>query len=178
MPLTSADARTKLGEGGIRLAFWLCGFHDALMERRRLGEPLTESEEVLIRLSSADFPGMRPVVVDMTLGRLDALVNSPEMLVEAAGPGETGPAAMEVFALATLRSLSERANQIFCDEGPDAAMALFGETSSSVMKPLAIFQLVFTAALDLVEAFKRIIPTEAKLLIQLAEALDSEVEKI
>jgi hypothetical protein len=43
---------------------------------------------------------------------------------------------------------------------------------------LAIFQLVFTTALDLVEAFERLIPTEAKLLARLAEALDSEVEKI
>ena len=176
-PMTPNEAGAQLGPGGLRLAFWLCGFHDALMERRRNGEQLTEGEELLVTLSSADFVGMRPLVVDMTLGRLETVVNEPGLLEQANVTGAGAPEAMEVFALTTLRNLSQRAGQLLQDEGPEAALALFGE-SRCVVEPLAIFQLVFTAALDLVEAFERMIPVEARLLVRLAEELDSEVERI
>jgi hypothetical protein len=175
--VAATSENDQLGAGGVRLAFWLCGFHDALMERRRHGEQLTESEELLIRMSRKDFAGMRPFVVSMTLDRLNALVNAPDLMVAAEAPGAGGPVAMEMFALATLRGLAQRACQLLQDNGADAALSLFGE-SGDVEEPLAIFQQVFTTALDLVEAFERIIPTETKLLARLAEALDSEVEKI
>jgi hypothetical protein len=174
---TSPSETSQLGAGGVRLAFWLCGFHDALMERRRHGEQLTESEELLIRMSRKDFAGMRPFVINMTLDRLNALVNAPDLIGEAEASGADRPGAMEMFAVATLRGLSQRACQLLQADGADAALSLFGE-SGDVQEPLAIFQLVFTTALDLVEAFERLIPTEAKLLARLAEALDSEVEKI
>jgi hypothetical protein len=175
--VSSSNEDNQLGVGGVRLAFWLCGFHDALMERRRHGEQLTESEELLIRMSRKDFAGMRPFVIGMTLDRLKALVNAPDLMLEANISAAGGPGAMEMFALATLRSLSQRACQLLQDKGADAALSLFGD-NGDVQEPLAIFQRVFTTALDLVEAFERIIPTEAKLLARLAEALDSEVEKI
>jgi hypothetical protein len=147
------------------------------MERRRRGEALTESEELLVNLSSADLVGMRPFVVEMTLGRLHGVVNAPGLLKDAEATGPSSPGPMEVFALTTLRNLSQRACQALQDEGPEAALGLFGEAGCT-LEPLAIFQLVFTAALDLVEAFERMIPTKAKLLVRLADALDSEVEKI
>jgi hypothetical protein len=84
---------------------------------------------------------------------------------------------MEEFALATLRSLSHRARQLLQDCGPEAALALFGQ-SGGLQEPLAIFQSVFNTALDLVEAFEHMIPADALVLAELAEALDSEVEKI
>jgi hypothetical protein len=175
--LNFSDASAQLGPRGLRLAFWLCGFHDALMERRRRGEALTESEELLVNLSSADLVGMRPFVVEMTLGRLHGVVNAPGLLKDAEATGPSSPGPMEVFALTTLRNLSQRACQALQEEGPEAALGLFGEAGCT-LEPLAIFQLVFTAALDLVEAFERMIPTKAKLLVRLADALDSEVEKI
>jgi hypothetical protein len=175
--VTPSSEDSQRSVDGVRLAFWLCGFHDALMERRRHGEQLTDSEELLIRMSRKDFAGMRPFVIGMTLDRLNALVNAPELMVEAEISGAGGPGAMEIFALASLRSLSQRACQLLQEKGADAALSFFG-ANASVQEPLAIFQQVFTTALDLLEAFERIIPTEAKLLARLAEALDSEVEKI
>jgi hypothetical protein len=168
-------AGAHLGQGGLRLAFWVCGFHEALMERRRQGQQLTEKEEFLLALSPKDFAGIRPLVVDMTLARFDAVMNSPALPADVEDLQNTHP--MEVFALTTLRNLSRRARQALDAEGPDAALALFGQ-STEVMEPLAIFQLVFMTALDLVESFERLIPAEASLLARLAEALDSEVDRI
>jgi len=171
---TAACLGAKLGDGGLRLAFWLCGFHDALTERQRRGERLTESEALLLAMSASDFAGLQNSIIDMTLGRLESLVNAPEFVDDAHIAG-TRP--MELFALQTLRNLSQRARATLRQDGPDAALALFGEAGET-RGPLAIFQRVFTTALDMVEAFERMIPGEAPLLMQLAEALDSEVEKI
>ncbi len=163
----SADGGT--GPGTLRLAFWLCGFHGALMERRQHGEKLTPSEELLVQMSSKDFANMRPMMIEMILDRLKAVLHDPQWT------GQGGP--MERFAVATLGNLADRAGELFRDAGPDAALSLFG-TAEAANEPLAIFQQVFTTALDLVEAFERIIPGKSKLLDRLAEALDSEVEKI
>jgi hypothetical protein len=145
------------------------------MERLRQGETLTEREELLVTLARKDFARLRPFVTAMTLDRLNALVNAPELTREVAGTD--APGALEVFAVATLRSLGHRASQLLQEDGPDAALALFGEIKGE-KDPLAIFQRVFTTALDLVEVFERIAPAKARLLARLAEALDSEVEKI
>jgi hypothetical protein len=165
----------RIGPNGLHLAFSLCGFHSALMERLRQGETLTEREELLVTLARKDFARLRPFVTAMTLDRLNALVNAPELTREVAGTD--APGALEVFAVATLRSLGHRASQLLQEDGPDAALALFGEIKGE-KDPLAIFQRVFTTALDLVEVFERIAPAKARLLARLAEALDSEVEKI
>ena len=164
-----------LEHGGLRLAFWLSGFHDALTERRQKGEELTEQEELLLELSTKDFAGLRPFAIERTLGRLDAVVNAPDLFANADDPGTGHP--MEAFALTTLRGLANHARQVLEEEGPDAALSLFGD-SAGVVEPLAILRLVFSTALDLIEAFERIIPTEAVLLSRLAEALDSEVDRI
>jgi hypothetical protein len=173
--ITPACDHNRLGPNGLRLAFSLCGFHGALMERLRQGGKLTEREELLVILARKDFASLRPFVIGMTLDRLIALVNAPDLTNETAGAD--APGAMEAFAVATLRSLAQRACQLLQEGGPDAAFSLFGDIGGE-QDPLAIFQRVFTTALDLVEAFERIIPMEAKLLARLAEALDSEVEKI
>jgi hypothetical protein len=164
-----------LGHGSLRLAFWICGFHDALMERQRNGDQLTEKEELLLSLSPRDFADIRPLVIETTLGRLDAVVNAPDLPVEAADLAAIHP--MEAFALATLRNLSQRARETLLQDGPDAALALFGE-SAEVLEPLAIFRLVFSTALDLVESFERVVPVDAMVLSRLAEALDAEVDRI
>ena len=177
-PASSARATSgfgvRLGDGGLRLAVWLCGFHEALTERRQRGERLSEAEELLLAMSASDFAGLQNSIIDMTLGRLESLVNAPEFVDDAHTSG-TRP--MEIFALQTLRNLSQRARATLRQDGPDAALALFGEAGAT-RGPLAIFQRVFTTALDMVEAFERMIPGDAPLLMQLAEALDSEVEKI
>jgi hypothetical protein len=165
----------QLGPDGLRIAFSLCGFHSALMERVRRGEALTEREELLVTVARKDFASLRPFVIGMTLDRLNALVNAPDLTREVAGAD--APGALEVFAVATLRSLGHRANNLLQEDGPDAALSLFGEIEGE-HDPLAIFQRVFTTALDLVEVFERSTPSKAKLLARLAEALDSEVEKI
>ncbi|MDR3535116.1 MAG: hypothetical protein P4L71_01325 [Acetobacteraceae bacterium] len=170
-----AGGSSQLGDGGLRLAFWVCAFHDALMKRRAQGEELTENEEYLLELSPKDFAGIRPLVIDMTLGRLAAVVNAPDLPTEFDDLGTVHQ--MEVFALTTLRNLSSRARQTFETDGPDAALSLFGQSAEG-LDPLAIFRLVFTTALDLVESFERIIPADAMLLSRLAEALDSEVDRI
>jgi hypothetical protein len=173
--LAPACDHNRLGPNGLRLAFSLCGFHGALMERLRDGGKLTEREELLVTLARKDFASLRPFVIGMTLDRLNALVNAPDLTNEVAGAD--APGALEVFAVATLRNLAQRACQMLQEDGPDAAFSLFGDVGGE-QDPLAIFQRVFTTALDLVEVFERIIPTEAKLLARLAEAFDSEVEKI
>ncbi|HEX3575608.1 MAG TPA: hypothetical protein VHU42_13480 [Rhodopila sp.] len=165
----------QLGHSGLRLAFWVCGFHDALMERHRQGEQLTKKEELLLTLSPNDFAGIRPMVIDMTLSRLDAVVNAPDLPAKPKDLGAIHP--MVAFALTTLRSLSRRARRTLEEDGPDAALSLFGQ-GADVMEPLAIFRLVFTTALDLVESFERLVPTDTALLSRLAEGLDSEVDRI
>jgi hypothetical protein len=165
----------QLGHSGLRLAFWVCGFHDALMERHRHGEQLTKKEELLLTLSPNDFAGIRPLVIDMTLSRLDAVVNASDLPAKPKDFCAIHP--MEAFGLTTLRSLSRRARRTLEEDGPDAALSLFGQ-SAGVMEPLAIFRLVFTTALDLVESFERLVPSETALLSRLAEALDSEVDRI
>jgi hypothetical protein len=177
LSIVSSGENSQDGPGELRLAFWLHGFYDALMQRRRQGEQLTDSEELLIERSSNDFASMRPFVIRTTLERLNGLVNAPELII---GPEEStagGTGAMEVFALATLRGLSDRACALLQSDGPDAALSLFGE-SGGLLSPLAIYQLVFGTALDLIEAFERIIKIEARMLGRLAEALDSEVERL
>jgi hypothetical protein len=165
----------QLGHSGLRLAFWVCGFHDALMERHRHGEQLTKKEELLLTLSPNDFAGIRPMVIDMTLSRLDAVVNASDLPAKPKDFCAIHP--MEAFGLTTLRSLSRRARRTLEEDGPDAALSLFGQ-GAGVMEPLAIFRLVFTTALDLVESFERLVPAETALLSRLAEALDSEVDRI
>jgi hypothetical protein len=165
----------ELGYSGLRLAFWVCGFHDALMERHRQGAQLTEKEKLLLTLSTQDFEGIRPFVIDLTLSRLDAVVNAPDLPAEPDDLAALHP--MEAFALTTLRNLARLAGQTLADDGPDAALSLFGQ-KAGVLEPLAIFQPVFTTALDIVESFERIIPGNAGLLSRLAEALDSEMDRI
>jgi hypothetical protein len=173
----SASQGSEFGPGSLRLAFSLCGFHDALMARLRQGEKLTDSEELLLGLAKNDFAKMRPLVIGTTLDRLSKVINAPGLADRAIAAAVNAPHPMEVFALATLRSLSNRASQLLRDKGPDAALSLFGDRSA-IQEPLAIFQRVFSTALDLVEVFERIIPGEATLLSLLAEALDSEIEKV
>jgi hypothetical protein len=165
----------QLGHIGLRLAFWVCGFHAALLERHHNGDQLTKKEELLLTLSPNDFAGIRPHVIDMTLSRLDAVVNASDLPAKPKDFSAIHP--MEGFGLTTLRSLSRRARRTLEEDGPDAALSLFGQ-SAGVMEPLAIFRLVFTTALDLVESFERLVPTETGLLSRLAEALDSEVDRI
>lgn len=174
-PVTAAPAavqpRLELGAGGLRLAFCLCGLRNALLERQARGERLSEREILLLAVSAKQFAEMRPLATGLTLGRLDAIVTASDL-------GETnGAGAMEIFALSTLRTLSERARHLLTTAGPDAALSLFGD-ASAMADPLAIFEVVFSASLDIVEAFEKMIPGEARLLSQLAESLDSEIEKI
>jgi hypothetical protein len=175
LPAAPVGGSFQLGHSGLRLAFWVCGFRDALMERHRQGEQLTKKEELLLTLSPNDFAGIRPLVIDMTLSRLDAVVNASDLPAKPKDLSAVHP--MEAFALTTLRSLSRRARRTLEDDGPDAALSLFGE-SGGVLEPLAIFRLVFTTALDLVESFERLVPAPTALLARLAEALDSEVDRI
>lgn len=174
-PLNVPGGGHELGHSGLRLAFWVCGFRDALLERQNQGEQLTRKEELLLTLSPKDFDGVRPLVIDMTLRRLDAVVNASDLPVKPKELSAIHP--MEAFALTTLRNLSRRARRALEEDGPDAALSLFGD-SEGVAEPLAIFRLVFTTALDLLESFERLIPSDAGLLARLAEALDSEVDRI
>ena len=111
--------------------------------------------------------------------RLHAVVNAPDLPTDAeiGASGAKHPGRMEVFALETLRSLSRRALQLLHESGPDAALSLFSE-DADVQEPLAIFQLVFTTALGLVESFERLTPADSKLLARVAESLGSEVEGV
>jgi len=175
----SSDMNTQLGRSGLRLAFWLCGFHEALSERLRNGEKLTDREQALMTLSGKDFLRIRPIVIELALGRLHAVLNAAELLPKAgaaqAGAGAVGP--MEAFAMSTLRALSNRAGQLLKEDGADAALGLFGD-SAGVEEPLAIFQMVFTTALGLVEGFQKVTPPDSGLLGRLADALGNEVESV
>ena len=170
-PGVSGGEGEQLGRVGLRIAFWLCGFHEVLLERRRKGETLTEREESLLTLSARDFVGIRSTVVKMAISRLHAVLNAPDLVVEA----DTG--AMEIFALETLRNLSRRAQELFQQGDADTALALFGE-AASLKEPLAIFQIVFTTALGLVEMYEQLIPKHSAMLARIAKALNSEVERI
>ncbi len=168
-----------IGRSGLRLAFWLCGFHEAFTERQRRGEQLTDHEESLLALSRKEFVGIRSVVIQMALERLHAVVHAPDLVPEAeAGAARAKPmGTMEAFALDTLRGLSRRALQLMQDSGPDAAFSLFSE-DTDVQEPLAIFQVIFTTALGLVESFERLSTADSKLLARVAAALGTEVEGI
>lgn len=158
----------RLGRNGLRLSFWLCGFHQTLRDRVRGGETLSEREESLLALSRKDFVTIRPVVIGMALERLEAVVNAS---------GELSETAMEAFALETLRALSVRASDLLRDAGADRALSLFGD-AQAVNEPLAIFQLIFSTALGLVESFIHLIPGPSVQLDELAATLGSEVERI
>jgi hypothetical protein len=84
---------------------------------------------------------------------------------------------MEAFALAALRDFAARARALLDESGPEAALAVFGD-AADVQEPLAIFQLVFSTALDLVGSFARFVPPEARLLARLGAALATEVERV
>jgi hypothetical protein len=164
-----------LGRLGLRLAFWLCGFRNALLERGRQGEKPSEREESLLALSSRDFQHLRPLVIGMVLVRLHDVIHAPEFLPEA--QAAAGASALEAFAFETLRNLSERGQQVAHKDGPDTALAMFGG-APGMQEPLEIFQTVFTAALALVEAFQEQLPANAKLLPQLAKALETEAQRV
>ena len=166
------DEGDQLGRRGLRLGFWLCGFHSALVERQERGETLTEREASLLELSRKDFADMRPLVITMAIKRLHAVVTSPTLHTD-----EASVSAVEVFALETICNLSARASHLLHDQGPDVAMSMFGSTGD-ITEPLAIFQAVFATALGVVEAFERIAPHGAKFLPQLVAALDSELERV
>jgi hypothetical protein len=173
VPDTSFGGDSKLGRHGLRLAFWLCGFHAALLERQRKGEKLTDHEESLLTLSRKDFGAIRPMVVDLAMDRLAAVVNAPELTATA----ETPPAPLDLFALETMRRMSSRGRQLLDEDGPDAALGLFGD-GPATQEPLAIFQMVFGNALGVVESFDSINQSTSPLLTRLSDALGSEVERI
>ena len=158
----------------MRLAFWLCGFHEALVERQRQGDQLTPREESLLALARKDFVSLRPALVGMALSHLDGGVNDAGLFAAS----DAGPqVAAEMFALATMRNLAATGRQTLQDTGADEALSLFGG-DGTVQDPLAVFQLVFSATLGLVEAFDRVVPGGSKTLGKLAAALDAEIGKI
>ena len=162
----------ELGRGGLRLAFWLCGFHEALVERQRQGEQLTPREESLLALSRKDFASLRPSLIDMALSHLEGVVNDTGLLADA-----RPLAGAEMFAFTTVRNLAAAGRQILQDAGAEAALSLFGG-DGAVQEPLAVFQLVFSATLGLVEAFDRLVPGGSRTLGRLSAALDAEIGKI
>ncbi len=162
----------QLGRRGLRLGFWLCGFHGALVERREHGEALTERETSLLDLCRQDFADLRPLVIAMAIKRLHTVVNSPNAVADATASG-----GLEAFALDTVRSLSARASKLLQDQGPDLAMAVF-DGNKEVVEPLAIFQAVFRTAIGVIEGFERISSNGARFLPHLVSALDSELERI
>jgi hypothetical protein len=167
----------QLGRGGLRLSFWLCGFHAAMAERQGKGEPLTEQEQSLLALSGKDFAALRPLVINQAIARLQAVVNAPELVTQEADGAAAEPGALDLFALDSLRRLARRARELLEEDGPDAALNLFGK-GAGVQEPLAIFQMVFSTALGLVEAFEGLVPSDSRLLPRLGEALGSEIERI
>ena len=169
----------QIGRGGFRLVFWLCGFHNAFLERHRRGEQLTEHEEGLLALTHEKFKDIRLVVIRMALERLRAVVNAPALLAEIEAGASYGKplGTMERFALETLQGLSRRSLQLLQESGPDTAFSLFSE-DADMQEPLAIFQQVFTTAIALVESFERLNTSDSKLLARLTATLGSEVEGI
>lgn len=173
----TAEKNDKLGRSGLRMAFWLCGFEETMRERQRLGETLTAQEQSLLALARKDFVAIRPEVIELALERLQAVVSASAFVPGVEQLGEQAPGPMELFALETLRAFSQRASDLLRGEGPAAALLLFGD-GNTVVEPLAVFQLVFTTSVGLVESFERVIAGEAKLLNRLGEMLGSEVERI
>ena len=172
----NSEELDHLGRRGLRLGFWLCGFHEALLERQRNGGTLTEREKSLLELSRRDFADMQPLVVSMAIERLCALVASPGV-AETAGPAEDGgPGFMELFVLETLRNMAVRARTLLRDEGPDAAMSMFSG-GATLTEPLAIFQAVFATAAGVIDAFEPLVPNGARTLKRIAAALDSELDR-
>ena len=82
-----------------------------------------------------------------------------------------------MFAFTTVRNLAAVGRQILQDAGAEAALSLFGG-DGAVQEPLAVFQLVFSATLGLVETFDRLVPGGSRTLGRLAAALDAEIGKI
>lgn len=178
VPRLPAQASTpdhgQLGRGGLRLAFWLCGFHEALIERQRQGDQLTSREESLLVLARKEFANLRPALIDMALSHLDGVVNDAGLLATP----DAGPlVAAEEYALTTVRNLAAIGRQTLQDTGAEEALSLFGG-DDTVQDPLSVFQLVFSAMLGLVEAFNRLVPGGSKTLGRLAAALDAEIGKI
>ena len=166
----------QLGRRGLRLAFWLCGFHEALIERQNNGDTLTKREASLLDLSRRDFADMKPLVVAMAIERLHTVVTS-HGAGEAAGLAEGGSTgSMEAFALETLQAFALRARTLLRDQGPDAAMSMFGARPVPA-EPLAIFQAVFATAIGMIEAFEPMVPQGAPSLSRIAAALDSELDR-
>ena len=168
------NSLVDFGRNSLRQAFWICGFHEVLLDRERRGERLSDQEQSLIALSRNDFKTIRPAVVEMALQHLHSVVHDAAFL-----PGNPAcpPSATDVFAIETLRRLAAHGRQTLRDAGPDAAMSLFGGGVAAI-EPLAIFQLVFSAALNLLETFDRLTPEPSGVLAQLSHALDAEVGKI
>lgn len=164
----------QLGRSGLRQAFCLCGFHEVLRERERNGEHLTEREQSLLALSRTGFLSIRSAVVDLAMQHLGAVVHGPGILPK---PGEREPTVTEVFVVETVRNLAVHGSQALLDAGPDAALSLFGGNEHAI-EPLAIFQLVFSASLALVETFERLAPGLSQVLARLSGALDAEVGRI
>lgn len=163
----------KMGSLGLRLGFWLSGFHHALQERMDKGEAITDREATLLELSRKEFADMRPLVIAIAVQRLLSVLT-----VEISnGDGASAQDTMELFAHATLRDLSRRSCALLDQEGPDAAFALLGGDVSTV-EPLAIFQTVFTTALALAESFASIIGEGDGSLRRTTHALETEIEKI
>jgi hypothetical protein len=164
----------QLGRGGLRQAFWLCGFHEAMREREKKGEILTEREKSLIALSQNDFLTIRTTVIGLAMKHLDAVVHGLRVLPET---DETQPTATEMFAVETLRNLVVHSRKAMQDAGPNAALSLFGGGEHTT-EPLAIFQMVFSATIGLLEAFQRLAPGGSDVLTRLSDALDAEVGRI
>lgn len=171
-PLTDP---APLGRSGLRMAFWLCGFHETIRERQQRGETLNQRETSLLALSSKDFASIRPTVIGMAIEHLKAVLGHYSR--RDAAPGGRAPSEMEAFALESVCSLSLRASELLRDDGPDTALSLFGG-DASVQEPLAIYQLVFSTVVSLAESFRQFIPKEAAVLQDLIETLGSEVERI
>jgi hypothetical protein len=164
----------QLGRGGLRQAFWLCGFHEAMREREKKGESLTEREKSLLALSQNDFLTIRTAVIGLAMKHLDAVVHGLRVLPET---DEPQPTATEMFTVETLRNLVVHGRQAMQHAGPDAALSLFGGGEHTI-EPLAIFQMVFSAAIGLVETFERLTPGGSDVLARLSDALDAEVGRI
>ena len=184
LALPPASEIPALGRAGLRMAFWLCGFHEVLLERQRAGERLSEREQSLLTLSLADFANIRPAIISAALWRFHDTVHDPALLTAANGVAvdpadnpQAVPTHAELFALETVGNLASRARQTFETNGPDAALSLFGG-DSLLQEPLAIFQSVFSSAVGLIEFFQRQAPVGQGLLVRLAEALNAEVGRI
>ena len=173
------EPASPLGLPGLRLAFWLSGLHDTFDERTRRGETLSEREASLLALSFKDFAALRPTVVGMALQRLQAVLSGPEFSNLATLPpaGGDGVGPMEVFAIEAMRNLAQRAQQPYREKGPSAALSLFGGGEDAV-KPLEIFQIVFSTASAMADGFARLVPGTSELLSHLARVLGTDVERV